>query len=244
MPRFFVENEPSGEYFVGGENGLHMMKSLRMRPGEGVTLCAGTGKDFHCTVLECRPDGALVRVEEVRESIGEPSAHVTVCQCWPKGDRLETVVQKSVELGAKEIWPLESLRCVSRPDGKAAEKKVSRLQKIALEAAKQSGRGMIPKILPPAALKRALETAAKQGDILFFYEGGTASLREALRSAGNRLFVFIGPEGGFAPEEAALAKSLGAKLLTLGPRILRTETAPLAALSAIFYERGDMERGS
>lgn len=242
MPRFFVESEPSGEYFVDGENGLHMVRSLRMRPGEAVTLCAGTGKDFACTVLECRPDGALVRVEEVLESTGEPSTHVTVCQCWPKGDKLETVVQKSVELGAKEIWPLESLRCVSRPEGKAAEKKVSRLQKIALEAAKQSGRGMIPKILPPAALKQALERAAEQGELLFFYENGTASLREALKSAGNRLFVFIGPEGGFAPEEAALAESLGAKLLTLGPRILRTETAPLAALTAVMYERGELER--
>lgn len=242
MPRFFVENEPSGEYFVGGENGLHMVKSLRMRPGETVALCAGTGKDFLCTVLECRADGALVRVEEVRESAGEPRTHVTVCQCWPKGDKLETVAQKSVELGAEEIWPVESLRCVSRPDSKTAAKKVSRLQKIALEAAKQSGRGAVPQILPPAPLGQALKTAAEQGSILFFYEEGTESLREALRSAGDRLFVFIGPEGGFAPEEAALAEGLGAKLLTLGPRILRTETAPLAALSAIFYERGEFER--
>ena len=91
-------------------------------------------------------------------------------------------------------------------------------------------------------LVQALEEAARQGEILFFYERGEESLRQALRAAGERLFVFVGPEGGFAPEEAALAQSLGAKLLTLGPRILRTETAPLAALSAIFYEKGDMER--
>ncbi len=242
MPRFFVEGEPSGEYFVGGENGQHMVRSLRMRPGEQATLCAGTGKDFLCTVLECRPDGALVRVDEARESRGEPRVSVTVCQCWPKGDKLETVVQKSVELGAREIWPLESARCVSRPDGKTAEKKTARLQKIALEAAQQSGRGAVPKILPPASLKSALETAAKQGDILFCYENGRASLRQALQAAGDRLFVFIGPEGGFAPEEAALAESLGASLLSLGPRILRTETAPLAAISAILYERGEFER--
>lgn len=242
MPRFFIEKEPSNEYFVGGENGLHMVRSLRMRPGEQVTLCAETGKDFNCTVIECRADGALVRVEKITESFGEPSAEVTVCQCWPKGDKLETVTQKSVELGAKAILPLESMRCVSRPDGKAAEKKTARLQKIALEAAKQSGRGIVPKILPPTTLKNALDLAAAQGDILFCYEGGTESLRGALQSAGNKLFVFIGPEGGFAPEEAEYAESIGAKLLTLGPRILRTETAPLAALSAIFYERGDFER--
>lgn len=242
MPRFFVEGEPSGEYFVGGENGAHIVRSLRMRPGEEITLCAGTGKDFLCTILECGPQGAAVRVEETRLSAGEPKTRVTVCQCWPKGDKLETVTQKSVELGASELWPLVSRRCVSRPDRKAMEKKTARLQKIALEAAQQSGRGKIPAVLPAAALEEALKTAAEQGDILFFYEEGSASLKQALQTAGNRLFLFIGPEGGFAPEEAALAESLGAKLLTLGPRILRTETAPLAALSAILYERGGMER--
>lgn len=242
MPRFFIAEEPGKEYFVGGENGLHMVKSLRIRPGEEIVLCAETGKDFICTVTECRPDGALVRVENITESKGEPSVEVTVCQCWPKGDKLETVVQKSVELGARAVWPLESARCVSRPDGKAAEKKVLRMQKISVEAAKQSGRGAVPKILPPTTLKAALQATAAEGDILFCYEGGTESLKTALRTAGNKLFVFIGPEGGFAPEEAELAESMGAKLLTLGPRILRTETAPLAALAAIFYERGDFEK--
>lgn len=242
MPRFFIDREPSEEVFVGGEAGSHIVRSLRMRPGEELTLCAGTGKDFQCVILEIGPEGALARVKEVRESRGEPPVRITVCQCWPKGDKLETVTQKSVELGASELWPLESRRCVSRPDRKAMEKKTARLQKIALEAAQQSGRGKIPAVLPAATLEEALKTAAEQGDILFFYEEGSASLKQALQTAGNRLFLFIGPEGGFAPEEAALAESLGAKLLTLGPRILRTETAPLAALSAILYERGGMER--
>lgn len=242
MPRFFIDKEPTENFFVGGENGFHLVKSLRIRVGEEITLCAETGKDFICTVTECCSDGAMVHVDDTVVSKGEPSVDVTVCQCWPKGDKLETVVQKVTELGAKSIWPLESARCVSRPDGKAAEKKTARLQKIALEAAKQSGRGAIPKILQPTTLKAALETAARQGDILFCYEGGTESLKTAIRSAGDKLFVFIGPEGGFAQEEAELAESLGARLLTLGPRILRTETAPLAALSAIFYERGDFER--
>lgn len=241
MPRFFVEQEPAGEYFVGGENGLHMVRSLRMRPGETAVLCAGTGKDFLCTLLECREDGALVRVDRVVDSRGEPKTRVTVCQCFPKGDKLETVVQKSVELGAVEILPVESARCISRPEGKAVEKKRARLQKVALEAAQQSGRGKVPEVLPPLPLQKALELAAARGTILFCYENGTASLKEALQTAGDRLFLFVGPEGGFAPEEAALAESCGAKLLTLGSRILRTETAPLAALSAILYERGEFE---
>ena len=172
---------------------------------------------------------------------GEPGAKVTVCQCLPKGDKLETVVQKAVELGAYEIWPLYSSRCVSRPDPKSMEKKTARLQKIAREAAQQSGRGAVPRVLPAANLKEALEAAAGQGTALFFYEAGQGSLKQALRAAGDRLFLFVGPEGGFAPEEAELARSLGAEVLTLGRRILRTETAPLAALSAIFYEKGDME---
>ncbi len=243
MPRFFIEREPlEKEYFVGGESGSHMVRSLRMRPGERAVLCAGTGKDFLCTVLECRQEGALVRIDEIRESRGEPRVRLTVCQCWPKGDKLETVVQKAVELGAAELWPLESARCVSRPDRKAAEKKRERLQKIALEAAQQSGRGIVPAVLPPATLRQALEIAGEQGELLFFYEEGTESLKQALSAMGDRLFLFVGPEGGFTPEEAALAKSLGARLLTLGPRILRTETAPIAALSAILYERGEFER--
>ncbi len=238
-----MEQEPAGEeYFVSGENGLHMVRSLRMRPGEKAVLCAGTGKDFFCTVLECRQEGALVRIDEIQESKGEPRVKLTVCQCWPKGDKLETVTQKAVELGAAELWPLESARCVSRPDQKVALKKRDRLQKIAQEAAQQSGRGIVPSVLPPATLREALETAKGLGDILFFYEEGKESLKTALSTMGDRLFLFVGPEGGFAPEEAALAEGLGAKLLTLGPRILRTETAPIAALSAILYERGEFER--
>lgn len=241
MPRFFVEEEPFGEYLVGGENGAHIVKSLRMKPGEQLTLCAGTGKDFFCTVLSCGPEGALVRVDREQASVSEPRIRVTVCPCWPKADKLETVVQKAVELGAVEIWPLGSSRCVVRLDERSAAKKTVRLQKIALEAAQQSGRGIVPRVLPPAPLKKALEQAAAMGDVLFFYEKGSASLKQALGAAGDRLFLFVGPEGGFAPEEAAFAESLGAKLLTLGPRILRAETAPLAALAAVMYEKGEME---
>ncbi len=242
MPRFFVEEEPFGDYFVGGENGVHIVKSLRMQPGERMTLCAGTGKDFFCTVLSCGPAGALVRVDREQESVSEPRVKVTVCSCWPKADKLETVTQKAVELGTVEIWPLESSRCVVKLDGKTAERKTVRLQKIALEAAQQSGRGIVPKVLPLTNLKKALEQAASMGDVLFFYEKGTVSLKETLGAAGDRLFLFVGPEGGFTPEEASFAEGLGAKLLTLGPRILRAETAPLAALSAVMYEKGEMER--
>ena len=242
MPRFFVEEKPQGRVFLGGEEGRHGAKALRLRPGEEVTLCDGCGQDYLCLVEEVQREGLWLDVRETRPSLGEPRTQVTVCQCWPKGDKLETVTQKAVELGAAEIRLVESARCVVRLDGKAREKKTARLQKIAREAAMQSGRGIIPQVLAPAPLEQVLKNAAAKGEILFFYEEGRDSLKEALRQAGQRLFVFVGPEGGFSPEEAALAQSLGGRLLTLGPRILRTETAPLAALAAILYEKGDMER--
>ena len=241
MPRFFVKGKPSGEYWIGGEDGRHITRSLRMKPGERLTLCDGEGYDYLCTLLHCGEEGALVTVEESRKTASEPETRVTVCQCLPKSDKLETVVQKAVELGAWEIQPVESSRCVVKLDGRTAEKKVARLQKIALEAAKQSGRGIVPQVLQPVPLRRAVEHAAREGELLFFYEEGTESLRETLKNTGDRLFLFVGPEGGFSREEAELAASFGAKLLTLGPRILRTETAPVAALAAIFYEKGDME---
>lgn len=242
MPRFFVEQAPQGEVFLDGETGAHIVRSLRMKPGEPLTLCAGDGVDYLCTILSVSPQGAQVQVHETRKSAGEPAVKVTVCQCWPKGDKLETVTQKAVELGAYEIWPIESSRCVSRPDEKSAAKKLTRLQKIALEAAQQSERGAVPKLLPGATLQQALSAAAQQGTILFCYEKGTESFRQALEGPETRFFLFVGPEGGFSPEEAALAQSFGAQLLSLGPRILRTETASLAALSAIMVEKGEWKR--
>ncbi len=240
MPRFFVDDPPVGEVTLAGEAGAHLVRSLRMRPGEEVTLCAGAGEDYRCVILSTDADSARLQVLEVLPSRGEPRVRVTVCPSWPKGDKLDLVTQKAVELGAWALWPVESARCVSRPEGKAVEKKRSRLQKIALEAAQQSGRGRVPRVLEPAPLRHALETAAREGAILFCYERGTASLRQALAAAGDRpLFLFVGPEGGYAPEEAELARSLGAELLTLGSRILRAETAPLAALAAICYEKGE-----
>lgn len=240
MPRFFIEGAPGERYYLGGENGRHAVKSLRVAPGEEVILCDGQGTDYSCTVESADAEGAWLQILSAQPSEGEPQVKITLCQCLPKGDKLETVVQKSVELGVAEILPVESRFCISKMDEKAALKKIPRLQKIALEAAKQSGRGAVPQVLFPMPLKKALEWASSQGDVFFFYEKGRESLRKALAGSGNRLFLFVGPEGGFSPEEAQAAQALGAPLLTLGPRILRTETAPLAALTAILYEKGEL----
>ena len=177
MPRFFVDQPPEGQVFLGGEDGRHIAKSLRMRPGEALTLCDGRGRDYACVVVSCREDGALVQVEGSSPSAGEPETRITVCQCLAKGDKLETVTQKAVELGAAALWPVESARCVVRLDRKGAQKKTARLQKIAREAAMQSGRGIIPAVEEPRPLKQALGEAARQGGILFFYERGQESLK-------------------------------------------------------------------
>ena len=240
MPRFFVEQEPAGEYFVGGENGLHMVRSLRMRPGEAAVLCAGTGKDFLCTLLECREDGALVRVDRVVDSQGEPKTRVTVCQCFPKGDKLDTVVQKSVELGAVEILPVESARCISRPDGKSMEKKRARLQKVALEAAQQSGRGIVPEINKMVDFKKAV-SECEANLIILFYEGGGQSIKSLINQDIKSVAIFIGPEGGFDKEEVEAVLKKGGIKATLGKRILRTQTAPVAALASIMLLTNNME---
>lgn len=243
MPRFFVDSLPTGgTYCLEGEAGRHGARVLRLRPGESLTLCDGAGTDCPCVVTGNRGDSLELAAGEPVPSQGEPQIRVTVCQCLPKSDKLEAVVQKAVELGAHSIWPVESRYCVAKWDGKSQPKKLARLQKIAQEAAMQSGRGIIPQVLEPAPLAAALESAAREGSVLFFYERAASSLRKALENCGDRLFLFVGPEGGFAEEEASLAQSLGAELLSLGPRILRTETAPVAALSAVMYERGELER--
>ena len=112
MPRFFVEGRPQGEVLLGGEDGRHIVRSLRMRPGEALTLCDGQGTDYACTFVSAQGESALVRVEEAFPNRTEPRAQVTVCQCLAKGDKLETVTQKAVELGAAALWPVESARCV------------------------------------------------------------------------------------------------------------------------------------
>lgn len=242
MPRFFIPEPPAGpSYFLGGEEGAHGAKSLRMKPGEEATLCDGAGTDYPCTVDRIERNGLWLRVGDPVPNRAEPPVKVTVCQCLPKGDKLDTVAQKAVELGAAGLWQIESARCIARPDPKGAKKKTARLQRIALEAAKQSGRGVVPGVREPVPFRQALEEAAGQGTILFFYEKGTYSVQQALAGTQGPYYLFIGPEGGFAPEEAALAQKMGVPLLTLGPRILRTETAPLAALAAILYEKGGWE---
>ena len=170
---------------------------------------------------------------------GEDGRHIARALRMHTGDKLELITQKAVELGVTKIVPVLTSRSVSRPDAKSVSKKQERLQRIALEAAKQSGRGIIPEIGKMTDLESALKTAP--GKKILFYEGGGEALGALVSPDEAEVSVFIGPEGGFDAAEVQLAKQYGATPATLGPRILRTETAPLAALSVLMYITGNMQ---
>ena len=243
MPRFFIENV-SGEFItVSGSDAAHIAKSLRMKPGESVTVCGGQGIDFLCEITELSEQTVQLRVVDTVVTQSEPSLRVTLYQGLPKGDKLEWIIEKTIELGVSRIVPVLMQRSVSRPDAKSAAKKHERYNKLALSAAKQCGRGMIPEVAPMAPFREILTMLNAHDLVIFFYECGGQPLSEAVadinRSAWKDIAIVIGPEGGFDPAEAEALQAAGAFTATLGPRILRTETAPLAALSALMYGTGN-----
>lgn len=242
MPRFFIDFIPQEAVSLSGEDARHIARSLRMRPGDPLTLCDGAGTDYACRIQSVSGEDVTATVESRQPSRGEPDCMVTLYQGLPKADKMDHIVQKAVETGASRVVPMLTERCISRPDSKAAEKKRVRWEKIAEEAAKQCGRGKIPSVSAQLGFSEALAAALAEGPVLFFYEGGGESLTRLLpRLSAKSLSVFIGPEGGFAEAEAALAKSSGAQFATLGPRILRTETAPTAAITAVMLLTGNLD---
>lgn len=241
MPRFFVAEQPkNGVLTLRGENAHHAGRVLRLHPGESVTLCDGQGTDFDCTIESVEKESVVCRVQSSHPAETEPRQQLTLFMALPKGDKMDFIVQKAVELGVREIVPYLSKNCVSRPD--KTEKKVERWQKIALEAAKQCGRGYLPAVGAVVSFQQAAERAAQSKTALFFYENERQTgLRDALEAGvGETVSLMIGPEGGFAPEEAAFAAETGLTSVSLGTRILRCETAPVAALAAVLYAGGNM----
>lgn len=243
MPRFFEDITPQkgDEICLNSENANHCARALRMTAGEHICVCSG-GTDYDCIITQIGGDFVKCRVESAQKSQTEPSVFVTLYQCLPKSDKLETVVQKSVELGVCEIQPVLSSRCISRPDDKKSAKKTERLCKIAKSACEQSGRGRIVDVLPTVSFNESVKRASKADLAIMFYEGGGDSLNNIFKNfSGGSIAVLIGPEGGFSDDEVRLAKDNGIITATLGRRILRTETAPLAALTAIMLLSGNLE---
>ncbi len=240
MAWFFTENEVSADnYIITGENARHISKSLRMKTGETLTLVTPKKQQLECVITDIYADSVEVDITERKECQNEPDVEITLYQALPKGDKMEYIVQKCVELGISRIVPVISSRCISRPDAKSLAKKQSRWQKIAREAAQQSRRGVIPKIEEAVSFKQAVEASAQNELNLIFYELGGQSVKKLITAKPASIGIFIGSEGGFEENEVNLAVENGASAATLGKRILRAETAPLAALSIIMYETGN-----
>lgn len=240
MQKLFVDFVPKGKVILNEEQSRHIAKSLRMRVGDMLMLTCGDGNDYGCMIDEIDRAAVTLSVCYQQANSSEPSVKVTLYQGVPKGDKMEDIIQKCTELGVTCICPVLTKRSVSRPDEKSAKKKQLRYQKIALEAAQQSGRGIVPEIGEMVSLDQAVEKDKSEIKILF-YEGGGAPLTEIIGKDIKSVSIYIGPEGGFAEDEVERIRANGAAVATLGKRILRTQTAPVAALSAIMLLTGNLE---
>ena len=245
MPRFFIAgtNIRGGMAFMMGRDAEHV-HVLRLRPGDDVILCDTEGSDYKCRIVRATKEEVEAEVIEVTPCRSEPSVKVSVLCALPKGsEKTDYIIQKSVEAGAFEICFFTSERCIAKLDEGGREKKLERWQRISEEAAKQSGRGIIPQVRWIGDFTQCLDTAIKKDLSLFMYETGEReSLEQAL--AGCREIataaIITGSEGGFAPYEADLARVTGCHICSMGERILRCETAPLAGLTAVMYALGEI----
>ncbi len=234
MPRFFLEKMNTENPVITGSDAHHIGFSLRMKPGEQLTVCA-EGTDYKCAVKKITEDTVYLDILDSTLCAAEPSINLTLYQAVPKLDKLETIIQKSIELGVSEIVPVLTRRCVSRPTEKDFSKKLERLNKIALASAKQSGRGIIPRVKQIIDFKAAIaDMSDSECPVKLYEEGGIRFSQLEIKKKRN-FSILIGSEGGFDPEEAEYAKKAGIITIWLGNRILRCETAPLAAASILMY---------
>ena len=241
MPRFFVKSEQidSEKIYIYESDAHHIARSLRMAVGDEVTVSDGEGTEYSCRLTKIRDEECECEILSKCTGATESPIEITLCMAYPKGDKLETVIQKAVELGASRILPFESSRCIKRPKAEKIDKQLARLSRIAEEAAKQCGRSRIPEVMAPLGYKEMLKVARESALTLFCYEAEEDhSLKNILKAQKKpeSCAVIVGSEGGFSAEEVALAEEAGAIIVSLGRRILRCETAPDYALSAISYE--------
>ncbi len=242
MTRFFVSAEELSRDFIvlTGDNAAHG-KVLRLRNGEEVAVCDGKGQECLCTVSDVSPGQISLVVKARQAASTEARVKASVYMAFPKGDKLEHVIQKATELGAYEIVAFPSNRCIAKPDSKSIPKKLERWNKIALSAAQQAGRGYVPEVIALDSFEKALQRAAQADTSVLFYENErAATLQMTLQEKSfDSVSLLTGPEGGLEDREVEKAKEFGLSVCTLGSRILRCETAPLCALSAVMYHSGE-----
>lgn len=238
MPKFFVNIEQirKGNVYLEGEDAKHIKTVLRSRVGEEIVVTDGQGMDYHCHLSELEPR-VIAAIDHKAVCESEPNTKITLYQGLPKADKMELIIQKCVELGIDRIVPVSTERAIVKLD-KKEDKKIARWQKIAESAAKQSGRGKIPEIASVMKFGEALQEAKDLDGAIIPYEREMENgLRQFVgRFSGESVGIFIGPEGGFSEEEIEKATDLGVMPITLGKRILRTETAGMTTVSILLYE--------
>ncbi|MBQ4091000.1 MAG: 16S rRNA (uracil(1498)-N(3))-methyltransferase [Clostridia bacterium] len=244
MPRFFVRKDQieNGVITVLGDDAHHISRALRMAKGDKITISDMQKVEYDCVLEDFLPDRVLARIVEMRQSETEAPFEATLYQALPKGEKLDSIIQKSVECGAFRIVTFNSERCIAKEKGDE-QNKLQRRNRIAQEAAKQSGRGIVPEVKSTVSFGDMLKQAAEADLALFCYEGeGTESLRRVLQfsrerlGAGAKISIVIGSEGGFSLAEVERARAAGLIPVGLGKRILRTETASSFVLSCLVYE--------
>lgn len=243
MHCFYVENSQFSEnsITITGDDVNHMKNVLRMNIGERVKICDGEGKDYYCEIASFEKNQVIADIMEIKETESELPAKIYLFQGLPKKDKMELIIQKSVELGVYEVIPVNMKRCVAKiEDGKKEKKKLERWQSISTAAAKQSGRGIIPKVHSLISFKEALAMAKEMDIAIVPYElaDHIEKSHEVIKKAAEKksVAIFIGPEGGFDEKEIQLALEEEFDTITLGKRILRTETAGLTILSILMFQ--------
>lgn len=245
--RFFVTQEQicGEQIFLEPADAQHVSRVLRMRPGEEITVCCSNGQAYLCALEQVGKTEVSARILSQEVFDNEPTAFVTVYAGLSKGDRFDYLIQKCVECGVSHIVPFTSQHCVVRLEPRDYEKKQQRYARIALEASKQCQRSRAVTVGPIVSFDDAVQAAAQADCGLFLYEKEQQkSLSTVLRNAGGSGFAVVtGPEGGFSEKEALLAQQVGLHCVSIGPRILRCETAPVAAVCAIMYQTGNFDIG-
>lgn len=247
MHRFFVDDiqELNSGVMITGSDVNHIKSVLRLRPGDEIQVSDGSSKDYICTIVSIEDDLVQADIIDLLDSNAELPSEITLFQGVPKGDKIETIIQKCVELGVHSIVPVMMERTIVKLDDKKKDKKISRYMGISEAAAKQSRRVIIPEVTDYMSSQAAIEYAEKNMDVILFpyelAEGMDESRQvindivELARQKKIRIGVFVGPEGGFAESEAEKLKKAGAKTISLGHRILRTETAGMTVMSILSF---------
>ena len=242
MAWFFADTDITTEYYtVTGEDAAHIVRSLRMKVGEALTLCTPDGRRHDCEIAAFGADSVEVKVLASTVCEQEPTVRIALYIALMKGDKIDDVIQKAVELGVYEITPFLSARCISRPDDKSLVKKQQRWQKIADNAASQSRRGILPRVNPCVDIRSLPASLAGYDKAIVCYECGGEPLRSLIPPDTRSLALITGAEGGFEEAEIETLKESGVAVATLGKRILRAQTAPIAALCAAMLFTGNLE---